>query len=365
MGTMDGVDAWSMEEGERFSFQGIFIHKAHFNGSESPQSQFSGDDSSSGMSYGDSEHDGEPLRAFGTLEIDVPESLSPLFSDSPPAIDYFSPADVHSPTQPSYLSHYGSVASTPTPENSNITKTGSRVPFAQSPSQAAPFQPAFSLYNREDEALASSPKRHSPYPGHRSSPPSIYRASASASPSIRGAAMRRVVSSPVETQRSLDERKSKILALSSAMNVAGLVRSRTSMGANIPTYTGPIHGGFVAGEVKAMEPVEKTKKSPFEAGWGASLPAQIHTLPTPLAYPYNLAQPTSPVRLHRSHSDVDKAPRPIQPNPYRQNSTPFMANPATVDASASATPARRRPSSISPMTPLYTPPTLGSRTFSR
>ena len=351
MDTMHGVDAWAHDAGQSFSFQGVFVHASHF--SESPQSQFS-DDSSSGLSYLDSETDSQALSAFGELEIDEPDS-SPLFSDSPPATDYFSAADAHHPIGSTAASTYGSAASTPTPESSK-----SRPPFAHSQSESAPFQPAFSLYNREDLTQASPTKRHSPYPGHRSSPPSIYRDSPSVASSIRGAAMRRVVSSPVETQCSLDARKSRILALSSAMNVAGLVRSRTSMGSVMPTYTGPIKGGFVVGPIKPLEPVEK--KGAFEEGWGASLPARIHTSPTPLAYPYNLAQPASPVRLHRSHSDVEKFPRPVLPSPYRQNSTPFMT-PATVDAPATMPP-RRRPSLISPMTPLRTSPVLGSRTFS-
>lgn len=195
-----------------------------------------------------------------------------------------------------------------------------------------------------------------------------------------GASMLRSVSLPVETFKQLEMRRQHLQAVSAAVvdQLAGSDQSSSSSSTMMRSTTN--NSSFSHFAPRGPQP-----KSPFGKDWGAALPPREHESEPMVPFPYNLVTPKSPPRLMRSHSTSDVNPHlrslatattttTTTDDTSSASSLSPSASPSTsldhVSASAAASssstmpisisiaPRHRRPTWISPMTPIVgSPPT--------
>lgn len=301
--------------------RGIFIHPDHISAGfcADEASYSSSSESASTISYDDegsaSELSEAALRSLA-LEGDAQDATQDYFapratrstapmssSASPMASDStMSSASCPSPTS--------TAATTPTNLSASLSKA---MPLARRPSQMANFGmvspglPAtfpFAAFGAPESdsgtpraALprAPSPSRCHPYTRVKSS----------------GTAMQRSVSTPVETQRQVEERERRLSAAEDAMDTRAVKMARSKSGASTPSgVRTPAEPCFATATASA--PMTRRSSgalvSPltevFGPDWGKTLPpAPPLDASQPLTFPYNVARPPlSPLRNARSRS---------------------------------------------------------------
>ncbi|GAA5862211.1 hypothetical protein JCM1840_001678 [Sporobolomyces johnsonii] len=339
-----------------FVLEGVFVHPDHL------QCGFSDDLSTSWSSSGSSS-----LLSYDTAEDDEEESL-PMHEMRGLALscsassqvqeemkDYFAPrpGSSSSPfysdsTSSSLLSSQGSVKSgtsfvstTPTcelagelPPFARRPSYGDIYPNLSAPSASFPASFSFNTFAPSTSRPSSRPPSPRAYPYGRST---------------GGAAMARSVSSPVETQRQLEERQNTMMAATAAMDerTAKMVRSK-SVAAALPTV-----GGVAMSRSKAVSrsptAIVSPLLTPFGEGWGAALPPRTPKSPAMLPYPYNLAAPArSPCRVVRANS-YGGIENQLSPLVEHRNSLPTTHTPGSP---APSSPSVSRPSRRQRLTPL-------------
>jgi hypothetical protein len=180
--------------------------------------------------------------------------------------------------------------------------------------------------------------------------------------------MMRAVSSPVETQRELDQRRRAQLDANEVMHeqAAKLVRRRSiatvpglamGAGASMSRARGP--RGSIGGEGCPSPLV-----TPFGEGWGAALPQREFEAQAMVCFPYNVASPASPhSRLARSYSvtNMENVGVPLCPtlprsfhhrNSLPTSHSPFPLPSPTIPSSASPVMSRSRRGTLAPLTPI-------------
>lgn len=365
-----------------FEFEGIYVHPSHLEGS--PDSSAS----SSVLGYMSEEEDYPAVEqlALSPSSFTSAESLPaqvPFWSRSNGSFSSAGGSDYFSSQHSTSSSPSSSACSTPTCASSTKATSSSR--FSSRPTSPptpihtaqSPFDPstAFATYSSRDwpskenagstpatlPHLASFPSpslssRGNPY-SRRSTPP----------PSTRSGAMMRSVSTPVETQRQLDQRKSALSAVAAQLDeqAVKLVRSRSSAGlVGMDSREGPRR------EAPAMEAsssmglglamsraLPNNPHTPFGVGWGSALPLREETMVPLVPFPYNLVHRISPTRLARSQSvtHMEDARYPLAPSIARHDSLPGTS--LFVSTTTSVTMNRpRRTTLLSPMTPLFPSP---------
>lgn len=201
--------------------------------------------------------------------------------------------------------------------------------------------------------FASRP--HSPSPSSAGSPmtrPSPYarkNSVASVKASSGGASMVRCVSSPVETQSQVTERRAALSAMTNSIDLTAnrMARSRSvaavsslascSSSSSMSRSIGLGVGGI------AMARSPKQRGTPYGDSWGAALPPREEApAPAPLAFPYNVerTKPNPPTRLVRAYSMVN---------------TVFAGDDSNAEPVASPVLGQnrpRRPTLLAPLTPI-------------
>lgn len=284
-----------------FAFEGVLIHPDHL--SSSPRYSESSD--SSAVSYEDDHDHDEHRKPVDALDRFRALHITSAQSEPVPALDYFSPIAPYA-TRPGHasLGHANPGASL-APDALDVSTKST---LFEAGFSCATYRPRAS-----DEPPCISPGSSTPLRAG----PAARRSTAPSRPGMvpsmhanGSASMLRSISSPVESQRSLDARRLLLDEASAAMDAqaVGLVRTRSCVGmsrlaARLPTNE---NNGPVA----------------FEADWGVALPRHFST-PHTMPYPYNLAVQT-PSRLFRSHST--SSPHKVSPplHPGRQNSLPSL-----------------------------------------
>ncbi|GAA6013630.1 hypothetical protein JCM11491_002733 [Sporobolomyces phaffii] len=342
--------------------QGVFVHPDHFAAfSDEVSSPCSSTDSSSILSYGtdDDEHADYDMEyrddrsAMQHLDNDYfaprPKSSSSSFytgssdsTDSSIGGDSFSSLD----------DEEEDVATTPTPGSNyeapcfRSSSYGETYPNLVSP----PVFPASFAFNTFTASPASSrPSSRPASPSRRAHP---YAKSSSA--------MMRSVSSPVETNRQVEARKSAMLAFTASMDErASMIRSKSTPNA-VPTPGGVQMSRSAASSRAPTAPF----LTPFEDNWGSALPPREAAPSTLLPFPYNLASPPSRFRFNRANSYAGVENHYEAPRADRHGSVPSISvsSPACASASPSTssgmarTGSARRSSVLRPLTPIVSQP---------
>lgn len=301
------------------NFQGIFVHPSHL----SPTGSFSSDSDS--MSYMDED--------LVSTSGDFPNILSSRSSTE----DYFSSSFNSTPSTSSLYnkSPSSSTSSTPTGESYSLTESTNM-------NRRIAFPLAFSFANRSSFSLKSGPIS----PCTQDIPLPSYQFPIASVPSTSSCPLVRSVSSPVETQRQLDQRNQMLSAVAEKM-VATVEQVRAKSSAGLESMSGR-DTRFGAGTLFPSG-------SGFEENWGASLPQREAVPATSNTFPYNLVHSVSTskplqTRLSRSLSAL------TIPNPYPTPSTNrHNSLPTTVQSSPSRP---RRATFMTPLTPISTSETL-------
>lgn len=349
----------SVPESSEFVLQGVFVHPDHLSGFSDEIS--SSCDSSSIISYGTDDDEGD-------YEMSNDQDLGALYRDSRSSIqdstdDYFA-ARPKSSTSSFYTGSTDSTdfsdgasfssidedeeetATTPTPDSCHQAPSFSRRSSSYGelyPDLTSPAFPASFAFNTFAPS-ASRPSSRPSSPSHRSHP---YLKSSSA--------MARSVSSPVETNRQVEQRKNAMLAFTASMDErANMVRSKSTPNA-IPTPGGVVMSRSAAVS-RAATPVSSPFLTPFEEGWGAELPPRSPQASTMLPFPYNLASPPSRFRFNRANSYAGQENHfEAPPKVEHRNSVPTIAVSAPSMTSSSSGMKRassRRSSNLRPLTPI-------------
>ncbi|SCV68419.1 BQ2448_540 [Microbotryum intermedium] len=297
----------------------IFVHPSHFEGS-APASPYLGPSTSSfyasySMSSKSSETpDAETLVRVDCLSLDSspPSPSSSLASldslDScGSSTDFFAAAFGRS-IRSSDAESYFTLDTSPSSSNSST-------PTCESP--MASFKPA-SEASEASECSSSLPTAFpASFPFATFAAPASRPATPPVSSVLRrasaagGSMMARSVSSPVETQRELDQRRRRQADASELMHESATKMARTrsmaafgssSMMSRAPSGFGlmPSRPGTPVAQPSCPSPLV----TPFEEGWGAALPPREQAEPATLPpFPFNhVGVNYSPGRLNRSHS---------------------------------------------------------------
>ncbi|GAA5872432.1 hypothetical protein JCM16303_004515 [Sporobolomyces ruberrimus] len=346
-------------------FQGVFVHPDHFSAFSDEASSCSSTDSSSILSYDETDDDYEmqseqyrdDRSAIQDESMDYfaprPKSSTSSFytgsSDSTDSSDggaSFSSVD--------YEDEDEDVATTPTPGSAYTAPTFSRSSSSYGETYpdltSAPIFPASFSFNKFSSSPSSSrPSSRPSSPVRRSHP---YAKSSSA--------MLRSVSSPVETNRQIEARKTAMLAFTASVDEhARMVRSKSTPHA-LPTPGGVVMSRSVASSRAPIAPF----LTPFEDNWGSALPPREAEASTLLPFPYNLASPPTRFRFHRANSYAGTENHFEAPRVDRHGSVPTISVSLPVCASIPSSAAgmtrsassSRRGSALRPLTPIVPKP---------
>ena len=355
------------------NFEGIYIHPSHLEGS--PDSSTT----SSVLSYMSEEDDFPAVENLALSSSSfTPEALpspTPFWSRSNESFSSTG-SDYFSYQNSSMSSPSSSACSTPTCSSkaTPLSHSSSRPPSSHG---ATSFDPSIALAayssrswtTKENSGSASATLPQlasfpSPSSSYSRGNPYSRRSSSTSAVQNSGASMMRCVSTPVETQRQLDQRKSALSAVAAQMDeqAVKLVRSRSSVGlveldssegsSRERPYASPMEASPSMGLGLAMTRPFPLPHAPFGAGWGSALPLrEEQTIPL-VPFPYNLVHRISPTRLARSQSVTNMEDARYAPPSVGRND----AQSAMV-LSASVTMTRpRRTTLLSPMTPLFPSP---------
>lgn len=355
-------------------FQGIFVHPDHLVGT--PSSELSpASSTSSGLSYSAfdfSDEDGD--FSMHGLALDSPATERGVDDDCDDYFTFGSPSSVYSnkiSTASSASTPLGQVTNTAS-SSAGMSRSGSsamgrrasalsRTPscsasiydqntehshfpaslpfstFSPQSAQAATFSPILSCASPECfPASAFFSRPSSPTRSRATSPRRSPYSRKNSAASIRlvggGASMLRSVSSPVETQREVDQRSSALSRMTSAIDASANQMARAKSVAALPLMapSAPLGNlssssmgrtGTGLGVSMARGPI----RSPFGPSWGAALPPREEAAaPALVPFPYNLertGRPAPPTRLNRSYSLVDTVAAAPQPQPRARRPT--------------------------------------------
>ncbi|GAA5862888.1 hypothetical protein JCM1840_002314 [Sporobolomyces johnsonii] len=341
-----------------FVLEGVFVHPDHFQSSSSDDlsTSWSSSGSSSFLSYSTDDdeveeetlpmHEMQGLALGGSASSQAQEELEDYFAPRPESSSSPFYSDSTSSSlfsgQGSVVSSASSVATTPTCESATKLPSFARrpsygeiYPDLTAPSTSFPASFSFNTF----APSASRPSSRPPSP----------RAHPYGRPK-GGAAMARSVSSPVETQRQLEERQNAMKAATAAMDerTAKMVRSK-SVAAALPTV-----GGVAMSRSNAVSrsptAVASPLLTPFGAGWGAALPPRTPKSPAMLPYPYNLAAPArSPCRVVRA-SSYSGTENQLSPLVEHRNSLPTIHTLGSPTPSSPSTSRSLRRQRLTPLT---------------
>ncbi|BGO96879.1 hypothetical protein NBRC10513v2_000820 [Rhodotorula toruloides] len=342
------VEVQSAEEAQRdFLLQGVFIHPDHlaqgfFADECTDYSSSSG--SSSLLSYDDEED--VPTNGLSGLALECTFSSA----QQEETRDYFASRQVFTNTSPFAPSTPLAETQQQSPSFSDafpLAPTFSRRSSCMSVASDAPMSPAmpatfsfatFAAPSSRPSTRAPSPVRAHPY--------------------VRptGADMMRSVSSPVETQRQLEERQRRMSTAENVMDVRAIKMARSKSTASTPTGEAFSSGASMArSSGKLFSPLAST----FGEDWGKTLPPRESEAPPLVPFPYNVARPpVSPTRNARSHSFAGRENVYIAPAHHR-NSIHCIIPPST-SSGAPSPPSPTMPRharrasrmSIAPLTPI-------------
>lgn len=339
----------------------VFIHPDHlaagFCIDDASYSSSSSGDSASMLSYDDddqassglSEAALEALALHGAASgSSAQDATQDYFAPRPPRDASLTPLDGSSTLSSAAssnawgMSACSTAATTPTGYSPSISKApalsrGTSYASGHSPAGNVPATFSFASFASPPAATASRPALpRAPSPTR----PHPYSRSVSS-----GTAMLRSVSSPVETQRQLEERQRRLLAAEDAMDTRAVKMARSKSGACTPseprsmTASAPMSRRPSGMLVSPLNEV-------FGPEWGKALPPRPVDNSAPLAFPYNVARPpVSPLRNARSRS-------------FAGLDHSYESDPADVDAAQHASALRSlRPKSrlsvcLSPLTPI-------------
>ncbi|GAA5980539.1 hypothetical protein JCM10908_001684 [Rhodotorula pacifica] len=166
-----------------------------------------------------------------------------------------------------------------------------------------------------------------------------------------GTAMQRSVSTPVETQRQVEDRQRRLSAAEDAMDTRAVKMARSKSGACTPaepcfsTASAPMTRRSSGMLVSPLSEV-------FGPDWGKTLPPAPVDASKPLAFPYNVARPPlSPLRNARSRSfaGLEHAY-----DPMALDAPADSASSASMSSSSTRTlrPRSRLSISLGPLTPI-------------
>lgn len=370
-GTFDMQRSGSADTRHDVVLRGIFIHPDHISAGfcADEASYSSSSESASTISY-------EDEGSASELSEAALESLA-LEGDAQDATqDYFAPraarstAPMSSGASPMASDSTMSSAWCPSPTSTaattptNLSASPSKgMPLTRRPSQMANFGlvspglpatfsfAAFGATDADSDAgtprpalpRAPSPSRCHPYTRVKSS----------------GTAMQRSVSTPVETQRQVEERERRLSAAEDAMDTRAVKMARSKSGASTPSGARtPAEPCFATATASApmtrrssgalVSPLSEV----FGPDWGKTLPpAPPLDASKPLTFPDNVARPPlSPLRNARSRSfaGLEQAYEPMS-----LDATPEAAFSASMASGPRALRPRSRLSvSFGPLTPI-------------
>ncbi|GAA5940335.1 uncharacterized protein JCM15063_002603 [Sporobolomyces koalae] len=368
---------FSLPSETQIKLQGVFVHPDHLSGFSDEVSSCSSADSSSLISYGTDDDDEDIDMSYRDARSIIQDNTDDYFAPRPRSSNssFYTDSSDGGASFSSIEEEEEDVATTPTPDSCDR--------------RAAPLSRS-SSYDQTYPDLTSSPFpasfafstfAPSPVPSRPSSRSASPCASPALSPSRRAhpyaaqrsTAMLRSFSSPVETNREVEQRKKAMLAFTESMDErAKMIRSKSTPNAGMPTPGAGVAMSRSAAASRA--PVSAPFLTPFGDDWGSALPPRSPQPSTMLPFPYNLATPPSPhSRLNRanSYAGVENHYQP-EPRMEHRNSVPTIA----ISGPASSTVMRsssRRSSVLRPLTPIVAqsaePPTgvcaaLESFTFS-
>lgn len=339
------AEVQSAEEARRdFLLQGVFIHPDHlaqgfFADECTDYSSSSG--SSSLLSYDDD--DELPTDGMSSLALEC--TFSSVQQEE--TRDYFASRQVFSNPSP-----FTSSAPSPKTQQQSPTledalplaapPTVSRRSSCMSVASDAPMSPAmpatFSFATFAAPSSRPSTRAPSPIRAH---------------PYVRptGADMMRSVSSPVETQRQIDERQRRMSTAEIAMDVRAIKMARSKSTASTPTGEAFTGGASMArsGSGKLFSPLAAT----FGEDWGKELPPRESQAPPLVPFPYNVARPpVSPTRNARSHSFAGRENVYMPPVPHRNSVHSITPPPASLGDPSSRQARRGSRLSVAPLTPI-------------
>ncbi|GAA5890869.1 hypothetical protein JCM6882_008840 [Rhodosporidiobolus microsporus] len=297
-----------------FMLQGVFIHPDHLAQgffADEPSSS-SSSETSSIISYDDDEPSMQDDAYEPPTEGLTGLALTCGFSSEAQEVmhDYFAPRPGSSNPSPFYSdsaassafsalnseASCSSAATTPTCEASSLKSPdiSRRSSYASVYSEvSSPAVPAISSFATfaPNAPRAPSPSRSHPY----------------TRPSKGGAAMSRSVSSPVETQRQVEERKRAMSLAAVAIDDRTVKMNRTKSSASTPTLGSfpflPPPPTMTRSATVASRPLFSPLSSTFGEDWGAALPPRELPQPALNTFPYTVARPpVSPYRTARAHS---------------------------------------------------------------
>lgn len=344
--------------------RGIFIHPDHLSAGFCADETASSSSSETGstISYDDETSVAELSEAaLEGLALEC-HAIGSVAQDA--TMDYFAPRSTRPASQPSsdvypmYSSSTMSSAWCPSPSSTAATTpTASSpalhksTPLVRRSSQVAHFDlttatlPAtfpFAAFGTPASRTAAAVQSRAPLPRA----PSPSRSHPYTRVSTTGAAMQRSVSSPVETQRQVDERQQRLNAAEDVMDTRACKMARSKSGVCTPaepafsTASAPMTRRSSGMLVSPLSEV-------FGPDWGKTLPPAPLDASKPLAFPYNVARPPlSPLRNARSRSfaGLDHAYEPMS----------LDATPELVPAHGARTlrPRSRLSISLGPLTPI-------------
>ncbi|GAA5878140.1 hypothetical protein JCM3774_004307 [Rhodotorula dairenensis] len=165
--------------------------------------------------------------------------------------------------------------------------------------------------------------------------------------STSGAAMHRSVSSPVETQRQVDERQQRLNAAEDVMDTRACKMARSKSGVSTPAEPAFLTTASAPMTRRSSGMLVSPLSEVFGPEWGKALPPAPLDASKPLAFPYNVARPPlSPLRNARSRSfaGLDHA--------YEPMSLDAMPELASANSARTLRPRSRLSISLGPLTPI-------------
>ncbi|GAA6000414.1 uncharacterized protein JCM10292_001502 [Rhodotorula paludigena] len=340
--------------------EGVFIHPDHLAQGfsfDDDANEAAESDSSSLIGY---EMDDTPVTALTGL------ALSCATSAQEETQDYFAPRPGSSNLSPFYTDSttssdaFSSLAATPSPSSSAATtptceadlkaptfsrRSSTLSIYTDAPSPAIPATFSFSAFSQPQSApLARAPRAPSPTRVHPYTRPS-------------GAAMSRSVSSPVETQRQVEDRQRRMSLAEGAMDQRAVKMARSRSTASSPTL-----GSF---PVSASAPMSRTSSAGKPLFSPLSQPAGNDWCSLPMhspglgSFPYPTSRPSlAPLRISRaqSYAGVENHSGPMASSKLYEHraSLPDMPLAASPVSSPTSPMVRqnRRHSRLFPLTPI-------------
>ncbi|GAA5831351.1 hypothetical protein JCM11251_003993 [Rhodosporidiobolus azoricus] len=354
-----------------FMLQGVFIHPDHlaqgFFADELSSSSSS--ETSSILNYEDEapsmEDDAYEPPSEGLTGLALTCGLSSEAQEV--THDYFAPRPGSSNPSPFYSDSTSTSQSEALFDSASCSSSAATTPTCEDTGLKSPSfsrrSSCASLFSQVSSPAVPATFSFAAFAPIASRPPSPSRAHPYSRPSKGGAAMSRSVSSPVETQRQLEERQRAMSLAEVAIDVRTVKMNRTKSNASTPSLGSfpflPPPPTMTRSATVSSRPLFSPLASTFGEDWGASLPPRElpqHALNT---FPYTVARPpVSPLRTTRAYSyagieNVFPLPSPA-PSQHR-NSLPTASLSGKVDSPPSPTLVRsqsRRRSTLFPMTPI-------------